>query len=251
MLLGKEMPNLHFFIVDEFQRLNGFSEEQVVSGRAEIIAGLKAIGDIFGSRNPSIISSEMMGDREYGFTYMRVSSKVRGMSLERELMATVPERYRGERSALSYPLHEVACVAHLAGLGFKTKIGPTTERRYDQVIESIGTPISFNYLTPAYALGLQEEHEVVHYSPNHLPKGGQRILLDDPDVTVRNKVMQGNESAVRALGSLAVAAATARGSVDERAGMLERAFKKPMKKAVARMVLDNIVRPYREMRYGR
>lgn len=207
LLAGKNTEQFHLFIVDEFQRLNGGNEYTIQHGKDKLNHALDVLSEKFKATHIRSYASELLYQRQYQEIFTDLEEQVHFEGLKEALLATVPVQYRNTRTACSYPLHELACVKYFCTQGYETKLGPSSERKYDDIMGHLRFPIEFSYLTDAFALGTNEIISVVHYIP--YATKGQRIYLEDNPHQVKAKVLQANPQALCALTNLALAAAEA------------------------------------------
>jgi len=118
---------------------------------------------------------------------------------------TVPHKYRGGDGFLDYPINEVACVAYLHSLGFRLKLGPEREKKYDKLMKTLNVNgryglrgflggMEFGYTLPAFSLSGKE---VVPYIPGKIR---DRILLTDTEQQVIDKLSDVDEKTLRYFG---------------------------------------------------
>jgi hypothetical protein len=207
LLAGKNAKQFHLFIVDEFQRLNGCDKHTVQLGKNKLNHALDVLSEKFKTDHIRSYASELLYQEQYQEIFTDLEEQVNFEGLKETLLATVPIQYRNSRTACTYPLHELACVKYFCTQGYETKLGPSSEKKYDDVMGHLRFPIEFSYLADAFALGTNELISVVHYIPYAIK--GQRIYLEDNPHQVKAKVLQANPQALCALTNLALAAAEA------------------------------------------
>ena len=209
-------PRYELLLIDEFQRMNGASKEEVNSTRRCFDQFAQRSHRVF---SPSVrfetrFASSMMHQEDYRELFAATRAKVEQKKLETQLAALVPERYRHLPSAHEYALHEVACIAAFAERGLRVKVGPEKERVYDGVAAAIGIPMTYIYLVPAYALQTRTQCSVIHYSV--AAPSGCRLYLEDEPRVVREKLQGSSAPALLQLAKLASASAYFRGERDKR-----------------------------------
>ena len=178
-LLNSVAPDLTFFVVDEFQKLNGKSDEAISKDRTHFLKSLNNFSAMYALENKVILASELMDEPAYKRKYELVKNHIEGTHIIKNLENTVPESKRNDKRAITYPLHEVTCCVYLSmDKGFTNKIGPSKERQYDNSISEILQGLNYYYLQNAYALGTKTVDPVVHYIPDSRgPNNGQRVFL--------------------------------------------------------------------------
>ncbi len=247
-LLNSFLDNFSILIVDEFLRLNGTDEASLNYGQSKLIQTLDNLDQLYGFNTNTILCSSFMNLRSYKDLFKNLKTRIQRERLTDLVLNTVPENKRHLETARDYPIHEFACVQHLIEQGFSLKIGPSKEREYDIIMASLGFDISFSYVLDAFALGTKTADKVIHYIPQSRgPNNGQRIFFDDSEYAVREKLLQGCDTALRYFCKISLISGhiLGRTSLDE--SQLKSLTKKKLKKQTIRLVLDNIVRPYREV----
>ena len=247
VLAGLELGSYSLLLTDEFLRLNGMPEERVLLSLERTQACLHRLQSLYGFSPDFIVASELMRTQGYTEVFEEVRKQMTDLQLLPRLLQTVPERHRHLDSAALYPLHEIACTVFLRKTrGIGVKVGPPTERAYDPFIRRLDPGIAFAYLQEAYALGTPSAEPVVPYVLAHRGTG-QRLRLDEPLHKAKAKLLLGPDEASRYLLRLASVAGhrlnTAYLTAEE-IGFL-RGTK--LRKAAQRLVLDNILLPYREV----
>lgn len=134
------------------------------------------------------------------------------------------------------------------GKGIEVKLGPSKELIYDKIMRELGLAINFAYVLDAYALGTREPEEVVHYILNHRGvTNGQRLLLDEPIYKAESKLFLGPEEASRYLLRVASASGYRLGKDYLHQEEIQSLHGKKLKKIVKKFVLENILKPYKEV----
>ncbi|MFH1649084.1 MAG: hypothetical protein ABIA93_00875 [Candidatus Woesearchaeota archaeon] len=247
-LLSSFLEDYTIIVVDEFQRMNGTPEHLVRKGKEALIESFEAFSRIYGFDPKIQACSSFMGSPEYKAIYEETRKMVLGTQEEEDLLRTVPESKRHIPNAREYPFHEVACVRYLEKKGFRLKIGPPQEKQYDSVMSRIGFSISFAYILEAYALGTRSTDSVVHYLPSSKgPNNGQRIYLHEDENKARQKVMQGCDIALKYVCRIASASGALLGQRHLEEEEIDSMHGRHLKKEAERLLLHNIVRPYKEV----
>ncbi|MBL7169839.1 MAG: hypothetical protein ISS48_02375 [Candidatus Aenigmarchaeota archaeon] len=203
-LLGSLLPDFSLLVVDEFAKFNSYDGMEEVSRLEEI---LDRLDTIYG-RTKRIRCSDFMGSSEYRTTL----EKIKPVIEENEEMGnlarkTVPSKYRRQDNFLDYPINEVACVTHLYSNGFRLKLGPERERKYDKLMRTLNENgryglrdflkgMEFGYTSPVFSLS---GREVVPYIPS---QRHDRILLGDTEQQVIDKLFRADEKALRYLATI-------------------------------------------------
>jgi len=244
------IPEFTLLIVDEFLKLNGLEANQVESAKDHLLELIGDLSKIYGNTPHTILCSEFMQSEEYRKTFKTLKTEiVTNPDLENLVLETVPESKKHIESARDYPIHQFACVKHLSDRGFKLKIGPTKEQVYDVIMQMLGFNIDFAYILDAYALGTKSADKVVHYIPNSRgPNNGQRIFFGDSHHKVKSKLQQGCDEALRYFCKIASVSGIMLNqrylASEEISGM----YGKKLKREAIRLVLDNIIKPYMEVK---
>ena len=248
-LAGYCSGGYEILLVDEFQRLNGVPEQDVVEGLGRIEKSLEGLSRVYGLCPKITRASDFMRTEEYAKTLRQVEEKVGDLGLRDQLLMTVPAKYRESDCGIEYPLNEIACVEFLRkARSFTVKFGPSKEKMYDDIMRSMDMKMKFSYVIDAYALGTSAPELVVHYIPTHKGfNGGQRLFLDDPLLKAKAKLRLGPEDASRYLLKLASAAGYVLGKEHPSPDEIEQSHGKGLKKKCARLVLENILEPYHEV----
>lgn len=247
-LAGLETKRYYILLVDEFQRFNGAAEECVALGLRQTQKALHNLSSLYGFEPEIIVSSDFMRSQEYKMVLSDIGRQIEERELTGKLLQTVPERYRDSKEATRYSLNEIACVEFLRKTRqMEVKAGPSKEKVYDEIIQDLGLDISFAYVLDAYALGTKEPEQVVHYTPAHRGRtNGQRLLLNEPICKAESKLLLGPEEAAKYLSKLASVAGHRLNREYLTEEEIESLHGKKLKKIARRLVLENILRPYKE-----
>ncbi len=208
---------------------------------------LQVLQKVFGFE-PNILScSQFLNTDEYKGVFKEILSDIHSLGLEDLVRDTIPEMYQENQSAYLYTLHEIACVEYLQRtLGIETKIGPDKEKQYDLIMKRLGMDLSFGYLIDAYAVGSRVPEKVVHYVPTHRgTTNGQRIFFDDVMYISKNRSQMGPETASRYLLTVASLAGQILGKDYFTQDYIRRLKGKKLRRKARRLVIDNIIKPYR------
>lgn len=233
--------------VDEFLKINGKDESPIENGRANLLQALKKFTAVYGFRTNILFCSEFMSSEKYKSIFKETRDKIRDLNLTEKLAETVPENKRNLSGARNYSMHELSCIQFLASQGFSLKVGPTKEKQYDEVMQALNPNFSFAYLLEAYALGTRTADVVVHYVPNSRgPNNGQRIFLEDDERKVRQKLEQSCDEALRYFCKIASVSGHILGLNYHEETEINSLYGKKLKRETIGLVLDNIVKPFKE-----
>jgi hypothetical protein len=245
LLAGQEFSSYHLLLVDEFLRFNGESEGDVVEGVEKTKSVLSALMDIYGVHANVLVSSDFMCGSEYAGMHVENERAVFGSDLAEKLRLTVPERFRNHPDALKYAINEITCVDYLRdNFDIQVKLGPNKERIYDEVMHELAIDVGFGYLMDAFAFGTRYVERVVHYLSSNTA-GGVRLLLSDHPRRTRDKLYQGPVQALRAYAKVASVAGKVLGQDSLEDDEIDGLIGKKLKKATVRLVMQNIVEPYK------
>lgn len=245
-LLQACAPQFTLLLVDEFYRLNGVEEEEVIIAERRISKTFGALEKVYQLKPEVIRCSEFMREKEYLSTFAECGEIITQSGLEAKVKETVPFSKRHSASALLYPVHELACVLYLARQGFDLKIGPSKENDYDSIMQTMVFPVDFAYLLDAYPIGTIHPTPIVHYVPTHYAADGSggRIYFHDGERNVRQKIMQAPPLTINYLFDVVSVAAYIRtGRVLSR----EDFFHIPIhrqRKMLGDLVVEHIFHPY-------
>lgn len=242
------LPDFTLLVVDEFLKMNG-QKEDIEFGRGKLLKTIQAFKRIYGLNANLICCSEFMNSEEYKDTFERVRGLILSSGLTQKILDTVPEKKRHIPLAREYPIHELACVKFLEDRAYSLKIGPVKERQYDEIMLDLGFKMSFAYILDALASSSKTPDLVVHYIPNSRgPNNGQRIFFEDEDYKVKAKLQQSCDEALRYFCKIASVSGNVLGKsyLDEQE--INCLFGKKLKKQTVKLVLENIVNPYKEAR---
>jgi hypothetical protein len=242
MLASLGADSYTLLLIDEFYRMNNLCEDEIRAGLGKTREAIAALSDVFGFSPEIMLCSEFMHTVEYKAIFEETAAAVMENHLGQELLGTVPLRYRAV-SGISYPLNELACTAFMAKNGIQIKIGPTKEKIYDSVMKKIGIGIDFSYLIDAFAVGTKIPEKVIHYVSENRGSG-QRLYLDDTVHMASMKILMGPDKASSYFIRLASAAAAVLGNDIEDASML---YGKRLRKAARQMMMENLIRPFKEV----
>lgn len=240
--------NHTILIVDEFIRMNGIEERLVNYGLAQFKQALDSLAVMYDTKYESLDSSDYMRSMIYKSVYDQVKDRVISIDgLTDRLLKTVPEDKRQLRAALDYPMHEVANVAYLSGRDFRMKLGPGKEKQYDEVMQALDLDMDYGYVLDSYALGSKSADVIDPYIPSSKgPNNGQRIMLGEPEYKIRAKMQQGSDEALRYLAKVASVSAFLRKDEAPHPDELDQMHGRPLKKLATTLVLEHIIRPYKE-----
>jgi len=161
---------------------------------------------------------------------------------------TVPPKYRGQDDFLNYPINEVACVVYLHSLGFRLKLGPEREKKYDKLMKTLNANgryglrdflggMEFGYTLPAFSLSGKE---VVPYIPG---KRQDRILLTDTKQQVIDKLSDVNEKILRYFGMIGCIASSILGKNCDPKN-IQRVKEDDLLNMTTDDLVNGIIRPY-------
>jgi len=240
-------PRFDILIVDEFLRLNGVEEISLQFGMDRLFETFHRLSKMYDHKHSVIFSSHFMNSDEYFEIYKKISERInQNPRILEKTLATVPENKRNLPSAASYPIHEFACVKYLSEKGYKLKIGPTKEKQYDEIMRELGFDIHFGYLLQAYALGSKTPDEVVHYIPHSRgPNNGQRIFFEDSEQIIKQKLKMSCDEALRYFCKISSVSGFLLDGECLDQEEIERLHGKKLKKKTIKLVLENIIKPYR------
>ena len=248
-LAGLEAKEYSLLLVDEFQRFNHVPEEHIHLGLERTQRALDGLRQLYGFDPEIILSSSFMRSGNYKDVLKEIEQKVEDHGCAKEVLQTVPAKFRNSPNATRYPLNEIACVEFLRReRSIEAKLGPSKELVYDRIMQDLGLDVDFAYVIDAYALGTKEPEEVVHYIPNHRGlTNGQRLFLDESIHKAESKLLLGPEEASRYLLRVASVSGYRLGKdylLDED---IQSLHGKKLKKVAKRFVLENILKPYKEV----
>lgn len=248
-LAGFETREYSLLLVDEFQRFNNVPEEYISLGLQRTQGALAGLSHLYGFEPEVILSSSFMRSGSYRDVLREIEEKVEDQGCAEKVMQTVPEKFRDSPKATRYPLNEIACVEFLRReRGIEAKLGPSKELVYDKIMRELDLSVDFAYVIDAYALGTREPEEVVHYIPNHRGlTNGQRLFLDEPICKAQSKLLLGPEEASRYLLRLASASGYRLGKDYLPEEDIRSLYGKKLKKIARGFVLENILKPYKEV----
>ncbi len=234
-------------VVDEFLKINGKDDSLIESGRDRLVQALEKFTAVYGFKTNILFCSEFMSSEGYSSIFQETTERIRSSNLTEKLIETVPENKRQLSGARDYPMHELSCIQFLASRSFSLKVGPTKERQYDRIMQALNSSISFGYLLDAYALGTKTADVVVHYVPSSRgPNNGQRIFLEDDERKVRQKLEQSCDEALRYFCKIASVSGHILGLDCCEEDEINSLYGKKLKRKAIALVLDNIIKLYKE-----
>ena len=254
-LLGYFIPDYTLFIVDEFLRMNQKCQEQICSEKNEDIEeGIERLLDTLDSFRklyqffPEILySSKLMQTAQYPSVFDQVKRNLEKKGLESAAARIVPEHRKA--AARDYPTHEFSCVQHLAEQGFEQKIGPTSEKAYDEIMQALEIPITFRYMLDSFALATPHTDRVVPYIPGSRgPNNGQRLYVDDNIKRVKGVLYGSCPDALRYMARIASASGILLGQRFLAKEELDALTGRKLTKETVGMVIENIYNPLMEGR---
>ncbi len=250
-LLTASFRECTILIVDEFLKMNQVPDDLVMSGRENIRAVFTSLGEIYGITPEILLCSEFMKEKEYEKIYSEIYDPVNSdRELEQRILETIPLSKRGLPNAREYPLHEFACVMYLEKhRGIKLKIGPTTEIKYDQIMEKLGINVNYAYFQEAIALGTGDHiSSVIHYLPTSRGEyNGQRIFFEDEPRIVQRKLEQGNKTALLYFHRLGYLCGKLLGKDSASPEEVENLREHALRKKTIGIVLENIILPLKKV----
>lgn len=269
-LLTNYIKDYMVLVTDNFLGFNGAGKQIVQETSLRLFSAIDKIdhiyksdlsfkGGYFKQRNFTIAMSSLFMDNDgYLDEYVAVKCALSEKpELDQMLRETIPQKIRHEPLASTYPIHELALVRHLAKrLGYECKIGPSKEKEYDGVMQSLGFPMKFAYILDAYALGTKEPYPVVHYQPLSRGTNGQRIMLGghglvtksahENERAIRQKIQQSCDEAVRYLCAIGSVAGIFLKQQALHPDEIRELQGRKLKGEGMRLIIENIVRPYNE-----
>ena len=248
-LAGLETKEYNILLVDEFQRFNNIPEDYINLGLQRIQKALAGLSQLYSFEPEIIISSDFMKLASYRDVLKEIEQKVEDQKCTEKILHTVPKKFRDSPNATVYPLNEIACVEFLRReKGIEVKLGPSKELVYDRIMRELCLDVDFAYVIDAYALGTKKPEKVVHYIPNHRGlTNGQRLFLDEPIYKAQSKLLLGPEEASRYLLKIASASGYRLGKDYLSDEDIQSLHGKKLKKIAKRFVLENILKPYKEV----
>ena len=245
--LGLLLEDFSILVVDEFLRLNGVPEEQVSCGLDELINTLTVLSELYGVELDSGLSSEFMSSSGYLELFGELKESVEvDRGIKQRVVGLVPENKRHNKGSLEYPIHEFACVQLMSDQGQELKLGPVAEKKYDEIMAELGVSIDFGYILDAFALGTKYSDPIVHYSPRS-GVNTQRIYFQDRVDQIKSKLMQGNRNALLYFCNLASVSRVLLGEEPLDLDYLTNLSTKRLRKKAVGLVIDNVVKPIKEV----
>ncbi len=248
LLAGQDAEKYTILLVDEFLRLNGASKKDVDAGVKRMKTTLDVISDIYGVRHDIMLCSDFMHSNEYRETLKDVESRIESAGIVYKLLETVPKHKERTLDAIAYPLNEIPCVEFLRKQGADIKIGPKRETLYDEILRNLENGMKFAYTLDAYPLAA-DSMPVVPYTFTFHPRRGEgyRLFLEDPIITATNKLnLGGSDKALRYFVTLASAAGERIGKTCVSDAELNSLDNNGLKTAAKELILENIIKPYKE-----
>ena len=241
-LLGKLLHDFSLLVVDEFGKFNGSDPQE----SKKLEEALDRLDDIYGETR-RIRCSEFMDLHEYRNILERLEPTIEdNQELRRIAEKTVPVRYRNGN--LEYPINEVACVFYLYEQGFRVKIGPEKEEKYDKLMKYLNENgkygfrkviegMDFIYTIPAFSL---MGNDVVPYVPS---RSDERIFLGDSEDEIQEKLQDADEKVLR---YLAIIGYVASGILGKSYDMeeLQSSGKRRLQELTTTALINGIIRPY-------
>lgn len=251
-LAGSEGAKLTVLIADDFQRLNGMSEDEVIIGREKLHGALTLMQRIYGINMSFVLASHIMKTKEYQDVFDGLNYQIGHQGLFGMLLECVPPRFRDNPKSLLYPLEEIACTEFMRRqFGSEVKLGPKTERCYDCVMEALALPVRFAYLCDALPVGVSDPRPVVHYIPGHVgKKGSVRLFLDRPIEGTLSDLQRGSPESLRYLLRMASLAGQRLGNLWCTEAEIKQLGHDALKRVVTRLVAVNILEPLASLRNG-
>jgi hypothetical protein len=245
-LLNSFVDDFSLLIVDEFLELNGVANEEVKYMKNQLLDVLENLHRVYGF-DPEVIScSTFMKSEDYLRIFRDVKEQVfESEELSSRLLETVPEDKRSIPSAKDYPIHELACVKFLSSSGFSLKLGPTKEKKYDEVMQDLEFDIDFGYILDAYAIGTKHPDKVVHYIPSSRgPNHGQRLFFGMSEREVKTRIQQGGDYAMQYLCQIASVSGHILGDNPPTLEEVKELYGRRLKKKAINLVIESIIKPY-------
>ena len=194
-----------FLITDSFGLLNGTPPAAVESNAERLQVALARLLDLYGISGRIERCSAHMSTTEYLRAFSDCQAVLEALHLQDLILNTVPERFRHLPHARTYPVHELAMTLYLSRAeGVQVKLGPGSERPYDQIMQRADFPVTFAYLVDALPIATRYPSAVVHYIPGHRAKG-TRLMLHSPSTQAAVLLEQSHEDTLRYLLRLASA----------------------------------------------
>lgn len=211
-LLGRALDRFTLLIADEFSSSRiagsaGLNDADLGYAMKKYDYSLNMFQKVWPTSGRRIISSSFMNSEDYALTLTGVEEMLAAKGISPQLPKLQTEWGKDEPDRIRYALNELAVIEFLRQTeGITVKVGPSSERKYDELMKLLSPEMKFLYLHPTFALHQLGEETSPHSIENITSIPNKRILLsDDPD-TVEEKLNMGGLNALRyfaVLGSLA------------------------------------------------
>jgi len=242
-LAGINAKNYCLLLVDEFFRFNKIPDKHIKIGLEHTLQALETLSKIYGFLPRIIISSDFMNTQDYKQVLQELEEQIKKQRLSSRLQETAENKY----NATNYSLNEIACVEFLKRKhNQQVKFGPSKEKSYDSIMQSLGLDIDFAYVIDAYSLSIRPT-QVIHYIyRKEEVQREQRLFLEDSPIKSRFKLSGINEFTSRYLLTLASFAGYRLNQTYLTEKQISELKQRELEEATKALVTANIIVPYRE-----
>jgi len=245
-------------LVDNFQRLQETGcksleapperEERIVRNMEKMVGVIKNLGAAFG-REPAIIkTSDFMGGSRYSHVLQEASARImKDDVLLKKALAAAPGKEKGTYESLIYTMNEAACCDMMAREQRCIKIGPLSEKAYDEVTAGVVPYLKFAYLEDAHPLrsGAVAQH---YKTSGFQAEKRNRILLGEPLAISSSKLESACEGSLRSLARLGSEAKAARGGARITNEEIDGSQGRDLLRMTKGLVIENLLAPYNQAR---
>ena len=211
-LLGNALDNYTILVADEFSsnRLvgeSGLNDFDLQYALSNYLTTLKDFSNIWKNKAEIMFASEFMKNDEYQQILNQLKDEIKQKRLEERIDHILTERGRDLEERRNFAINELAVIEYLKlNYSMNVKIGPHSEKKYDEVMKILASDMNFLYLNTVHALTRSTDEPSPYTVDKISSVPNKRILVtDDPD-TVEEKLALGTSKALKyfaILGALA------------------------------------------------
>lgn len=250
-LLGKVLSDYTILIADEFSSIriageSGLNDLDLNHALRKYFNAFNLFQKVWPVPTEIISASDLINSNHYKEVCSSLRSRIEDLMLERQISEIQTEWGADQEDRKRFAFNELSVIEFLReNQGITLKIGPHSEKKYDNIMAKLSPEMNFLYLHTAYAL-FQSDREPSPYSINDISMvPNKRILITDELDTVEEKLNLGTVEALRyfaVLGSLAGRAHGKECLTTEEILCLDG---ERLKDIAQSYVLDNVIAPLR------
>jgi chorismate mutase len=224
---------------------SGLNDVDLAYARNNYVQAFTTLDSVFDTQSTVFLSSQIMKDVEYTRIFEEVQSAVTKRNMTNRLSHIATEHGTNCDDRLKYGLHELAHMSYFLEIDHLTKIGPQSERRYDEIYQTILPNMQFMYFFPTHSISQGKNALAPHRIDGIHSLSKDRILLTDDPQTVEEKLDISSLEAIQYFAILGSVAGRLRGRSCYTKTELESLDILSIREIAKEYLVDNIIAPFR------